>query len=187
MVKVHSLKEIDLKMGRNKDDVKSITIRDDLVVEIKSLSLTEKVSIVEDIIQTCAFDETPYVNPIKIKVYGALRVLEESTNINIVNDTIEDIYEMYDILESAKIIDKVLPHTDYYNILNWSIECIEHLNNYQNSIVGIVEQLKNNFNSEDISNVLSTVQSELEKNPKLVDLLNIYNSEAISEENNESK
>ena len=164
------------QLSAKKDNEIKVEIGEGMEITVNTcLSLEEKVSLIEDIVKTSVYGLEPYFNPLKLKTYTALKVLEASTDIEIIKTGEEDIYEIYDILNSSGVIDKVLPHTDYQEIVNWAYESAEAFKTYQNSIMGALEDLKDRFNTEELQNFID-VFSDLENHPDIVNMLSDTNT-----------
>ena len=145
-----------------------------------SLPLEKKVEIIEELVVACSYGTEPYFNPLKLKTLTALKVLDASTDINVFEDEKIDIYALYDMLNKAEVLNKVLPHTDYQEILNWAYDSSESLISYNNSIMGIVAELKDHFSSEELKKQFGSIVEELKENPDLTNLLKIYEAENLS-------
>ena len=160
------------QLSAKRDNEIIVEIGEGMEVTVNTcLSLEEKVSLIEDVIKASVYGLEPYFNPLKLKTYAALRVLEASTDIEIIKTGEEDIYEIYDILNYSGVIDKVLPHTDYQEIVNWAYESAEAFKTYQNSIMGALDDLKDKFNTEELQNLIN-VLSDLENHPEIINILN---------------
>lgn len=155
----------------------TVTLKNGIVVTVKEkLSMEEKVAIIEDIVVACAYSDDAYFNPLKLKVLATLKTLEASTNIDI-SSFDGDVYALYDILNNAGVLDDVLPLTDYQEIINWSYESAEALIKHRNSLIGIVDEIKNKFDTEEIIGAFQSALNEAKNSPEVQDLLDIYKTE----------
>ena len=172
------------QLSAKKDNEIKVEIGEGMEITVNTcLSLEEKVSLIEDVVKTSVYGLEPYFNPLKLKIYAALRVLEASTDIEIIKTGEENIYEIYDILNYSGVIDKVLPHTDYQEIVNWAYESAEAFKIYQNSIMGALDEIKDKFDAEEIQNLLGTLAADVQDNPEIMNLLNLYTQENMPESN----
>lgn len=146
----------------------------------RTLPLEEKVAMIEDIVVACSYGTEPYFNPLKLKTLTALKVLDASTDIEVFGDGNENIYELYDALNKAEVMNKILPYTDYQEIVNWAYESSEALIKYNNSFLGAFDGFKEKFDSEDMQNELKGILEEIKNNPEVKDLLNLYQSENVA-------
>ena len=155
----------------------TVTLKNGVVVTVKEkLSMEEKVAIIEDIVVACAYSDDTYFNPLKLKVLATLKTLEASTDIDIMNFD-GDVYALYDILNNAGVIDDVLPLTDYQEIINWSYESAEALIKHRNSLIGVIDEIKNKFDTEEIIGAFQSALNEAKNSPEVQDLLDLYKTE----------
>ena len=155
----------------------TVTLENGLTITVKEkLSMEEKVAIIEDVVVACAYSDDTYFNPLKLKVLATLKTLEASTNIDIMNFD-GDVYALYDILNNAGVIDDVLPLTDYQEIVNWSYESAEALIKHKNSLIGVIDEIKNKFDTEEIISAFQSALNEAKNSPEVQDLLDIYKTE----------
>ena len=184
MQKNYTLEQIAELSSGNAEFV-DVTVQENTTIRVRTrLTLVEKVSLIEELVKACSYDFEPYLNPLKLKILTAIKVLEMSTDIAIIVTGEEDIYEVYDILKAAGIINEILPYTDYQEIVNWAYESAESFKNYQNSLVGIFDEIKNKFNEDELKNLVSVFVDEMKDNPELKALLSLYESENVLEESN---
>ena len=182
MQKNYTLEQIAELSSGNAEFV-DVVIEENTTIRVRTrLTLVEKVSLIEELVKACSYDFEPYLNPLKLKILTAIKVLEMSTDIAIIVTGEEDIYEVYDILKAAGIINEILPYTDYQEIVNWAYESAESFKNYQNSLIGIFDEIKGKFDAQELQELVSTFVTELKENPELESLLNFYRDENISEE-----
>ena len=88
-----------------------------------------------------------------------------------------DVYALYDILNNAGVLDEILPLTDYQEIINWSYESAEALIKYKNSLIGLVNEIKNKFNTEEIIGAFQSALKEAKDSPEVQELLDLYKTE----------
>ena len=147
----------------------------------RTLPLETKVKLIEEIVVECSYGTEPYFNPLKLKTLTALKVLDASTDIEVFGDETKDIYELYDLLNEAEVINKVLPYTDYQEIVNWAYESSEALIKYNKSFLGIFDGFKQQFdNSEDMQNELKGILEEIKNSPEVKDILSLYQNENLA-------
>ena len=121
-----------------------------------------------------------YLPPIKsLPQYKNKKWKDSEFGVN--GDETKDIYELYDFLNETEVINKVLPYTDYQEIVNWAYESSEALIKYNNSFLGIFDGFKQQFdNSEDMQNELKGILEEIKNSPEVKDILNLYQSENLA-------
>ena len=156
------------KLGLKKvEDTKNITICDQ-VIEVKQyLPISDKINIITNVIENSA-DDNNFANPVKVEVFANLEIMYAYTNISFTDKQKGDPTKLYDLLEENGIIAEVIaaiPENEYALLLGWIDETIEAFYTYRNSVMGIMEQI-----SEDYSN-LSLDATEIQQ--KLADPQNL--------------
>lgn len=146
----------------------------------KHLTMEEKVKLIEEIVIACSYGAEPYLNPLKLKVLATLKVLDLSTDINVLDDAEADVYALYNVLDNAGILTEVLPYTDYQEIVNWSYESSEALLKYRNSFIGIMDEIKDKLNAEDLSETVQQLIDEIKTNPEIQEIYDIYKEEVAN-------
>ena len=156
------------KLGlKKKEEIKNITINDQ-VIEVKQyLPISDKINIITNVIENSA-DDNNFANPVKVEVFANLEIMYAYTNISFTDKQKGDPTKLYDLLEENGIIAEVIaaiPENEYALLLGWIDETIEAFYTYRNSVMGIMEQI-----SEDYSN-LSLEATEIQQ--KLADPQNL--------------
>ena len=156
------------KLGlKKKEEIKNITINDQ-VIEVKQyLPISDKINIITNVIENSA-DDNNFANPVKVEVFANLEIMYAYTNIGFTDKQKEDPTKLYDLLEENGIIAEVIaaiPENEYALLLGWIDETIEAFYTYRNSVMGIMEQI-----SADYSN-LSLDATEIQQ--KLADPQNL--------------
>ena len=156
------------KLGlKKKEEIKNITINDQ-VIEVKQyLPISDKINIITNVIEKSA-DDNNFANPVKVEVFANLEIMYAYTNISFTDKQKEDPTKLYDLLEENGVIAEVIaaiPENEYALLLGWIDETIEAFYTYRNSVMGIMEQI-----SEDYSN-LSLDATEIQQ--KLADPQNL--------------
>ena len=156
------------KLGlKKKEEIKNITINDQ-VIEVKQyLPISDKINIITSVIENSA-DDNNFANPVKVEVFANLEIMYAYTNISFTDKQKENPTKLYDLLEENGVIAEVIaaiPENEYALLLGWIDETIEAFYTYRNSVMGIMEQI-----SEDYSN-LSLDATEIQQ--KLADPQNL--------------
>ena len=156
------------KLGlKKKEEIKNITINDQ-VIEVKQyLPISDKINIITNVIENSA-DDNNFANPVKVEVFANLEIMYAYTNISFTDKQKEDPTKLYDLLEENGVIAEVIaaiPENEYALLLGWIDETIEAFYTYRNSVMGIMEQI-----SADYSN-LSLDATEIQQ--KLADPQNL--------------
>ena len=138
------------------------------MVEVKQyLPISDKINIITNVIENSA-DDNNFANPVKVEVFANLEIMYAYTNISFTDKQKEDPTKLYDLLEENGVIAEVIaaiPENEYALLLGWIDETIEAFYTYRNSVMGIMEQI-----SEDYSN-LSLDATEIQQ--KLADPQNL--------------
>lgn len=131
---------------------------------IEVLPMEDKVKVIEEITNVCVLNQFNYFNPLFLRTLTQIKTIEACTNI--ICDT-KDLYGFHDILRANGILDKILPMTDYQEILNWSYECSESLCKYKNSFAGILQGMEAQKNNEKLMNEFLEVANTVKNDPEI--------------------
>ena len=118
-------------------------------IEVKQyLPIDDKLAMITEILNN-SIDDNGYYNPAKIYVYTIINMLDFYTNINFTEKQKEDISKTYDLVAgsglSAKIFTAINPY-EYQQIQAWVKELIDSIYSYKNSMVGMMEIIKEDYN-----------------------------------------
>ena len=156
------------KLGlKKREEIKNITINDQVIDVKQYLPISDKINIITNVIENSA-DDNNFANPVKVEVFANLEIMYAYTNISFTDKQKGDPTKLYDLLEENGIIAEVIaaiPENEYALLLGWIDETIEAFYTYRNSVMGIMEQI-----SEDYSN-LSLDATEIQQ--KLADPQNL--------------
>lgn len=137
-------------------------------VEVKQyLPVEEKLELITDVLQL-SHDQNNYSNPVKVEVYTTLKVIEKYTNVNFTDKQKENPTKTYDLLVGngfAELVFKAIPEREREELLNGIDRTIKSVYEYQNSVLGILENI-----SQDYSNVkfdVSEIQKQLAETENL--------------------
>ena len=133
------------------DSVKEVKLTDDITIEVKQyLPIQEKLQMVGRIIEYAHQEDFDYANPLKIKFYTELELIFTYTNLNFTDKQKEEITKIYDGLYSSGLVDKILiniPVNEYQIIQETVAKTIDSIYQYQNSILGILDTIKSDYNN----------------------------------------
>lgn len=120
-------------------------------IEIKQyLPVQEKLALISKVIMASHEQDQNHANPVKVKIYTDLEVLFAYTNISFTEKQKEDTPKLYDLVFSSGLIDAVIcaiPEAEYKYLLCGVNESIEAIYKYQNSVLGIMDALQNNYSN----------------------------------------
>lgn len=145
MAKV-SLTKLGLKINQ---EIKTITFNEQEIEVKQYLPINDKLTIISNIINNSA-DEYNFANPVKIKVFIALEIIYNYTNINFTDKQKEDGAKLYDLLHSSGLISAVyeaLPYSEREEIANGVYNSITSIYNYKNSVMGILDTISADYNN----------------------------------------
>jgi hypothetical protein len=132
-------------------------------IEIKQyLPIEEKLELITNVINFSTDEKNTFTNPIKIKVYMTLEIIEKYTNITFTEKQKENPTKLYDLMNEnglVKIIIDTLPNIEYNEILNGVEESVKAFDSYRNSIMNILDTISNDYNAIDLD--LSNIQQKI--------------------------
>ena len=151
------------KLGLKKNEEIKIINWNEQAIEIKQyLPVQEKLNLITSIVNN-SIDENNFFNPVKIKIYMLLSIIDFYTNINFTEKQREDPCKLYDLLVSSELDKQIynnLDNNDLKFITESVWECVKTIENYRQSMLGVMETMQSNYdNSEmDIKNLASDLQ-----------------------------
>lgn len=148
MAKV-SFAKLGLKLNQ---EVKTIEWNDQIIEVKQYLPINKKLELISNVINL-SVDETNFANPVKVKVYLFLKIIEVYTNINFTEKQKEDVCKLYDLLNSnnlIKIITDLIPQEEREELEKGLWDSIEAIYNYRNSLLGILEAVATDYSNLDL-------------------------------------
>lgn len=123
---------------------------EDIYYEVKHyLPFAEKLDLVSRIINQ-SVDDNGFYNPMRVKLYLVLEVTYAYTNLGFTEKMREDPFKLYDVLVSTGIfadIISVIREKDWAEIQENVWATIKNIYDYQNSVLGILDSVKNDYSS----------------------------------------
>ena len=149
------------KLGlKNNNQVVNINYNEQ-IIEIKQyISVNDKLKLISDIINNTV-DEHSFCNPVKVKVYLLIGIIENYTNISFTEKQKEDIVKLYDLIQSNGLFNEILtaiPDEELNDLLNSTWDSVDAIYTYRNSIMGILDNV-----SADYDNVNVDVNKTIEQ------------------------
>lgn len=151
------------KLGLKPNNEIQIIEFNEQTIEVKQyLPVEEKLELITNVLQS-AHDENNFSNPIKVKVFTILEIIENYTNIGFTEKQKENPTKIYDLLIGNGLVDIIInniPKNEYDSLILAITETIESVYKYQNSILGLLEAITTdydtlNFDATDIQKKLS--------------------------------
>lgn len=122
----------------------------DQVIEVKQyISVNDKLKLISEVINN-TIDEHSFCNPVKVKVYLALGILDYYTNINFTEKQKEDSVKLYDLFESNGLLNQiyhVIPGEEFNNLTTGAWDSINAIYTYNNSAMGIMDNLGKDYSN----------------------------------------
>lgn len=141
------------KLGLKKNEEIVILHINGQEIEVKQyLPINEKLMLIANVINQSA-DDNNFANPVKLDVFTSLEIIFAYTNISFTDKQKEDLIKLYDLLEGNDIINIVLgviPDKEYNMIRDGVMECADAIYTYQNSIMGILENVSADYSNLDL-------------------------------------
>lgn len=141
------------KLGLKKTEEVEVIEWNEQKIEVKQyLPIEDKLDMIANIINQSA-DYNGYYNPARIYIFTILEMIDYYTNISLTEKQKADVFKTFDLFVnsdlSAAIFDKINPY-EYNQIKGWVHELINSIYNYKNSVVGIMDTIKEDFNLMDL-------------------------------------
>ena len=141
------------KLGLKKTEEIEVIEWNEQKIEVKQyLPIEDKLDMIANIINQSA-DYNGYYNPARIYIFTILEMIDYYTNISLTEKQKADVFKTFDLFVnsglSAVIFDKINPY-EYNQIKSWVHELINSIYAYKNSVVGIMDTIKEDFNLMDL-------------------------------------
>jgi hypothetical protein len=150
-----------LKCKINEDSV-PVKIGEEVIAVKQYLPVQEKLKLIGKVVTIAHDQDYNYSNPVKCDVYTELEMVFAYTNISFTDKQKEDLPKLYDMLKSSGVIDEMmknLPEAEINAIFSGVWRSIESIYQYQNSVVGILDTIKNDYSNLKID--LNEIQEQL--------------------------
>ena len=148
-----------------------ILVWNDCEIEVKQyLPIKEKAMMLSNVINA-ASETTGFYNPLKIKVFLALEILFNYTNITFTEKQKENTDKLYDSIIGSGLFDKVIdliPENEWEDAQETVWHTIAKIYEYRNSAVGILDTITTNYDSTKLD--IDALQESI-SNPETLTLL----------------
>lgn len=141
------------KLGlKRKDEVKTVNINNN-VIEVKQyLPINDKLALISRVINLSHDSNNNFANPVQVEVIGTIEIITAYTNLSFTEKQKEDYAKLYDLLEEngiTKDLIGAIPEDEYAFLIDGINDSIEAVYKYQNSILGILEVISQDYNNLD--------------------------------------
>ena len=136
------------KLGLSKNtDVKTVEFNGQQIEVKQYLPMGDKLDLISTIINN-SVDDNNFYNPCRIHIYEIVKIIMAYTNITFTDKQKEDVLKLYDLLVSSNLARKVfeaIPADEYNFIIDSVIETIESVYAYKNSVMGILDNISEDY------------------------------------------
>ena len=164
------------KLGlKNNNQVVNINYNEQTIEVKQYISVNDKLKLISNIINNTV-DEHSFCNPVKVKVYLLIGIVENYTNISFTEKQKEDIVKLYDLIQSNSLFDKILeaiPDEEFNDLLNSTWDSIDAIYTYNNSAMGVIENIGSNY--KDMNLDVEEIQQKLANGENVEFLKEILN------------
>ena len=141
------------KLGlKRKDEVKTVNINNN-VIEVKQyLPINDKLALISRVINLSHDSSNNFANPVQVEVIGTIEIIMAFTNLSFTEKQKEDYAKLYDLLEEngiTKDLISAIPEDEYAFLIDGINESIEAVYKYQNSVLGILEAVSQDYSNLD--------------------------------------
>lgn len=131
-------------------------------IEIKQyLPINEKLELISNAISQ-AHDQNNFSNPIKLKIFTYIEIIEAYTNINLTDKQKEDIPKLFDLFNSNGLFDIIIsaiPEGEFKELMDATYQSADAVYTYRNSIMGILETVSQDYSNMDLD--ITTLRDKL--------------------------
>ena len=147
---------------KKQEEIKTIDINNN-TIEIKQyLPVNDKLALISKVVNLSHDSDNNFPNPIKIEIIGTLEIIYAYTNLSFTDKQKEDIGKLYDLLDSNGVVTAIIgqiPEEEYSFVINGINETIEAVYKYQNSVLGILDNISQDYSNLELD--ASTIQKEI--------------------------
>lgn len=136
-----------LKCKINENEI-PVQIGEETIFVKQYLSIQDKLGLIGRVVEFAHEQDNNFSNPVKAGVYRDLEIVFTYTNISFTDKQKEDLPKLYDMLYSSGVIKAIIdniPQDEYMSIVCGINDSVEAIYKYQNSALGILDGIKNNY------------------------------------------
>lgn len=154
---------------------KTFQLGDETITVKQYLPIQEKLALIGRVLELAHEENYNFSNPIKIAVFRDLELLFAYTNISFSDKQKEDLPKLYDTLVSSGVLNTILEHipaSEYEYICQGIQDTVVAFYQYQNSALGIIDNLRNRYNDTEMNvEELQVLLAELAQSPVMQNIL----------------
>lgn len=148
MAKV-AFSKLDLKTNNDIKTVLHNNSKNEVIeYEVKYyLPIKDKLEVISNIINQSS-DDNGFYNPMRIKIFTTLEIIYAYTNLSFTAKQKEDPFKLYDLIMSNNIFSEIIDNIskdDLKEIQDSTIQTIENIYKYKNSVVGILDTITQDY------------------------------------------
>lgn len=138
------------KLGlKPNNEIQTIEFNEQTIEVKQYLPVEEKLELITKVLEL-SHDSNNFSNPVKVSVYTTLEIIEKYTNVNFTEKQKENPTKLYDLLVGngfAAAVIKAIPEPEYDEILTGIKQTIKSVYNYQNSVMGILDTISQDYSN----------------------------------------
>ena len=119
-------------------------------IEVKTfLPMEDKLDLISKIINY-SVDDNNYYNPCRIDIFKKILIIEAYTNISITDKQKESVGKLYDMIYNNGLFDSICEKINKKDLewIHQSVqETVQSIYAYKNSVMGILDAIKNNYSN----------------------------------------
>ena len=123
------------------------------IIEVKQyISVNDKLKLISDVINNTV-DEHSFCNPVKVKVYTSIGIIENYTNITFTDKQKEDIVKLYDLLQSNGLFEKIfnaIPREEFEELTSGVYDSCDAIYTYRNSMMGVLDNVSTDYDNVNV-------------------------------------
>lgn len=164
-----SLTKLGFKVDQSVSEIKF----GENAVEVKNyLPISDKLDLISNVINA-ALDNNGFYNPMKVKIFFVLEVIDFYTNLKFTEKQKEDPLKLYDLMINSGLFTKIreLIGTELDEIRNDIEISIKNIYKYRNSVLGVLEAISTDYS--EINEQANEIQERLSNEENLTLLKDI--------------
>ena len=141
------------KLGlKRKDEVKTVNVNNNAIEVKQYLPINDKLALISRVINLSHDSSNNFANPVQVEVIGTIEIIMAYTNLSFTEKQKEDYAKLYDLLEEngiTKDLIGAIPEDEYAFLIDGINDSIEAVYKYQDSILGILEVISQDYSNLD--------------------------------------